>query len=507
MTDVKRSMLLRSSPRASQPGPEPAEGRSPSLHQAKDAMLTAWFPVNHNLLREIQKGLAEGRFDHDRAALIQELTSDFSLFGVFLKAMPRMAEAGQVLDPARLLREVDIQKLKEALQVSETQVSPHSFSNMVKAQAFRVKHSLISCSTAEILAEKMESADPIQAYVAALLRQLGHNLLAWNYPRIYSRALSQATVGDEELDVILTKVLGFSPNSLVQEIASDWRITPELKLAIGMRVEPGEMEVVGGSRAALLEKVEQLSKACQIGETMAQVSDPEYYPTAAFKWSALVDEVSEYLGESGMQVISRQIEKLGSQYHSFAPTLFEPNFSFEKKLRSANAAHAGNLMARNPYAAKCPPQLQDGLFRVYRYVIKGQLSTEAVGILLNDVIPRAGYPRGCLYLVDSVRMVLNPVLKIGPDPLSRYKSLNCSYTVESDHPLVEALYCTYPMKQEGVLLHGERVSHISGAIGNEEKPGVLYLELGEKLLEEGGHAAVLQFKAIARCLNECLNLA
>lgn len=44
-----------------------------------------------------------------------------------------------------------------------------------------------------------------------MFRQLGLDLISWNYPSIYSRAITAHRVRGTELDLELDKLLGISP--------------------------------------------------------------------------------------------------------------------------------------------------------------------------------------------------------------------------------------------------------------------------------------------------------
>jgi hypothetical protein len=428
---------------------------------------------------------------------------DFSLFGVFLKNLPVLdSEQGNVLDPSRLLKEADIEQLKKIFRQSEGAVSSHSFAGMMQSQSLRLKHSLISCSTAQTLAENSD-IDPVVTYACALMRQLGHNLIAWNYPRIYSRVIGQVSDCDEELEKALLKVLGFSPANLVQAIAEKWQLAPEMKLLCGMSVANHELDTTPIMPRGQLETV---LRFCKVGETMAKVNDPEHYPSAAFEWNDVVREVTNVLGPQGLQQLNNRYEDAGLIFKTVAPALIDTSVPIEEKLEVANSTHADIQLASNSYALRCPPELQEKFRRVYRRVLRNELSTDALELLLSEVIPAAGFTVGCIYIVDTRHSLMVPTIKIGDTGLGRYKPLNCSYSYETGNSIVEALLSQIPIRQEGALLHGERVSHISGMIGTNDKPGVLYLEMSKALIDGDSFEAMVRFRAIARCVSECLGI-
>lgn len=101
-------------------------------------------------------------------------------------------------------------------------------------------------------------------------------------------------------------------------------------------------------------------------------------------------------------------------------------------------------------------------------------------------------------------MQLVPRLKIGKFPITKYKSYDCSNS--SAGPVVEAFFCSYPIKQEAIYFEGERISHVTGVIGNSEKAGVLYLQFSEQLAQTDGNEILSLFKTIRQTFNDCLNL-
>lgn len=476
------------------------------ITDTKNYVLGSWFPVNGPLLRELQKKMAAGVYDNNRNELITDLKSDFTLFAAFIKGLPEISsDTNGSVSPSEVLREAEIDTIRKILGVSESEVSTHNFASMVKSQAVRVKHSLVSCSTADLMAGKSDT-DTVTVYTAALFRQLGHNLLAWNYPRIYSRVLNQVAAGEGDLDRLLIKAFGFSPLNLASDIAEDWHLAPEIRCALGQELSSNELSTLKVDPRDIRRVSEQINKLCNIGETMAKIGDPEHFPEAPFYWKKVSHEVTNILGPNGLEILTNQVESLTARYQAFAPTLFEGKLSWEENLEKANEHYAANQLTRNPDVSKCPSDLQEVLKQIYRFIVPGQISTQALEMLIGKAIPLAGFARGCLYLVDAHSMKLVPTVRIGDRPVEHYKPLMCGHNTESNSPIVAALSSMSPIRQEGALMHGERVSITVGQIGNSDKQGVLYLEMSDGLTDAPSHEALLRFRAISRCLNECLAL-
>jgi hypothetical protein len=134
-----------------------------------------------------------------------------------------------------------------------------------------------------------------------------------------------------------------------------------------------------------------------------------------------------------------------------------------------------------------------------------QTSPEALQMLVIDCIPASGFKRGCVFLGNGHNDLI-PRLRIGERALDAYKSIPKLNHQSNDNPILEALQSQIPIKRDETVMFGERVSSVSGLIGNNDKPGVLYLELDEELAKLGGFEPVQRFKAIRLCLNQCLNL-
>lgn len=84
--------------------------------------------------------------------------------------------------------------------------------------------------------------------------------------------------------------------------------------------------------------------------------------------------------------------------------------------------------------------------------------------------------------------------------------IHCRERTQSESAIVDALYSNLPLKQEGAIMHGQKVSHVTGSIGSGDKTGVLYLEMSDSAASSYENEHILFFKAIRHCLNECLNL-
>lgn len=480
-------------------------GRKGALKEAIEYVSKPWIPVNGELLREVQRKLGAGLYSENKAELVKDLKKDIALFAYCLRRLKDFVGTKSVdVGPVEFLKGLDADGLTKIINVSEDEISTHRLDPNMKPQVQRMKHSIISASATEVLATKA-NIDGDLAFSCAQFRQLGLTLVAWNYPRVYMKALSSLKGSNEPLETLLAKVLGYSPVQLGVQAALSWNECPELMVGLGS--EAFFSEEGSSAKAALPANNalgEKLAKFSEIGEAFARVND-ETYPKTPKDWEAVKGEVTSILGPGGVSLIKAKIKENSSEYTIAHPDLFKLDIAPEPP-RRAGSQFAGKLFAENTYAKKCPNWLQDRIRALYEYVLQGEISIEGLNVLVTEVIPTAGFLRGCAYLVDPERMLLVPSLRIGDVNIARFKPLNCSTVGNSAHPAVEALSYSTPIIQEKVFINGDLVSHITAAFGNNERAGVLYLEMSDELILGERQAPLLYFKAIRQCLNDCLNL-
>ena len=477
-----------------------AEG--PSSEQSQ-YLAEGWFPINRNLLEEIQKKIKAGGYGSVET-LVQDIAKDFSLFVHVLRNSAGLLSSevrGSEPNPFRLLHAVGLESLQSILPASPESVSPHLSAEMSRDQGLCLKSALISSGTAELLGEKV-GTDPGMALSASLLRHTGLSLVAWNYPRIYLKALAgTSTIVGGSLDWQLTKVLGYSPRNMGIRLALPGQFNPGLLAIVGERHEDAD-----DTGLALPEDVRLAAKFCAIGETFAKVSDPEHFPISQKEWGDVVSHMHYFLGENAVAKVLDRVNAHLSEYSEVTPKNFDVTLSPEKNVKLSSLYHGKRLLSSNAHVAKCNELLRTKFQAVYSAMTPGEVSIRALEILLMEVIPWAGFARGCLYLLDRDSAFLVPRLKIGDAKLSRYKPVRCETEVITDHPIANALLSSIPIKQKDILLHGERISHISGAVGRGDRGGVLYLELAESAIDSLDNEQMVFFRAIQQAVNDCLGI-
>lgn len=467
--------------------------------QAAEYVSRQWFPVNPQITNSIQTKLKGNLYNSDHQKLFTDLKQDFALFSYCLRKI-KERDLTVTENPLDGFFTADFPILQEILSAPAQDISKHEIAGAEKGQALRLKYTVLSCSTAELMASAKKSNNDL-AFTCALLKQLGLNLVAWNYPSIYTRALGMVKSSQSTLEQLIQENLGFDPAWLAEELILSSNTHPYIRQALGL-VSSVSAEDLAGS--GILDP--SIVGICEIGEAFAQLNDPEHYPIMSRNYSTVITQIDETLGDNGSNIIMSLVNQKFVTYVSTMPELFKQESALEQSVAKVAEEHTNKIFESNVYAQRCPEALKNEIREVYRHVAKGQVSSIGIGFLVNKVIPLAGFTLGCVYLLDPKGTMLMPKLRVGQCNISRYKPINCSLVSPEGSLIVEALYCSMPIKQEGVFLFGDLVSPILGPIGAREPAGVIYLEMSENLAMKDTAECLTYFKAIRQCLNDCLNL-
>lgn len=472
------------------------------LEQAIEYVARTWFPANPEVLERIHHRSTSGKYQDNFDLLLYDLKSDFAVFSFLLKEMrglyPNVASAA---DPIEMMRSMDLDALLKLITIPSDAISSHSFQEMEKTQASRLKHLMWSCSTSEILADKTgETVNAGQVFTYSVVRQLGLNLIAWNYPSIYGRVVQSLKEGAEgELDQLLLAQLGFEPIELAAALTFPEQLGDELSSILGLPGETREQELES-------DDVAMQKKLCEIGEAFAILNDPETFPTGTPAARTSIQEIEDILGPGGAETIVRSIKSRYVSYLTLKPDLLNLDAKSRDAGRHGNNPYGKMLFTRNQFAARLSEDFRERLANVYSKVMKGQVSTEGIQFLVSELIPFAGFNKGCIFLLEQKELTLTPRLRIGDDRLGRYKPVSAMDSGLIANPIAEAFYASFPVKQTGAVFLGESVSLIAGVLGVSERAGVLYLEMTESLASSTKVDPVTTFKAIRQCMNDCLNL-
>ena len=263
---------------------------NPRLDKALLHVSEHWFPVNPATLQNIRSVLSTEPSEKDSETLISYVKSDASLFCQCVRLLASMIDEEDAaigkLDPIAQLEQLEVTKLRELLSSATSAKSFHSLASASTLQFSRLGEAMVSATAAEVLGENAGISSSL-TYSAALLRQLGYALIAWNYPSIYQRCVSSLRQG-RDLDIEITRALGFSPTALSVSLLRRWGVSSELRATVSIdEIEDfsSEARAVAGTVAGL----------CKIGETLARANNPEIYPQAHNEWAAACQDIETRL--------------------------------------------------------------------------------------------------------------------------------------------------------------------------------------------------------------------
>jgi len=474
-----------------------------------------WFPANPEVLKLIRKNLWEGAYATSQE-LIDDLKRDFALYTYCLRqlawAVKNNAKGKDKEGPAKtdiltLFSKLTIADFAKLLPPSPSKISTHRIEAISEVQAQRLQNLVISTTAVETLAKKTE-LDAEAAVAAALFRQLGLMLVAWNYPRIYARIAGNSTDSERELDARIEQVLGYSPVELGLDLIRPWGIPAEVETAVKLNMasyRPSCTEVQAGDSAKAENEYSELVKLCEIGEALANGSSSEDSPLGRENWEWATREAVAYLGPAAVSLLEEEISQKWSSYSSALPVLFDQVFAADGKRRKAYSDYVRNRYNANPYILKCSHATQQAFLQVYRHMVEGKPSQQSLKILIDELIPGVGFKSGCVYLADQAALKLVPVTAIGEARKEELKPVLYSSLGLVTDALSKAMM--YPAPVKGIMLKDARqVLYIAASLGTGSKKGVLYLETDQEIFMTGREDPLVYFKAIRKCLADALNI-
>jgi len=469
------------------------------VERAVDYVSDRWFPVNPELLNRVQENLTAGSYDDNIALLFADVRQDFSLFLYCLRelsAMLRAIGADIPINPKDLFVEAGIERLREILAINERALSQHHLKSITPLQQSRLEEALLSASTAQVFAQAYK-LDGNAYFSAALLRQLGLTLIAWNYPSVYERAV-QSLHETADLDIAITKILGYSPSLLAIRILENWGLHEDFISAITPAdADWFESEALVGATAA-----PTFASICTVAEALARANHPEIYPTAERDWERAEALVSRQIGPDGLRVIRTIFLESCASYVGVLRSVFRGGTMLDPEYRQFSHRQTG-LIQRNPYISQCRPHLEKRLTAFYEEIAhSSEISQEQIAVLVQDIIPTAGFSGGIVYTIEPTVLKLVPQLTIG-QPLTRTVEW-VDAQVLSD-PAARAFESITPITTE-FLVEEKHIVAIAGVLGYSQRVGVVYLEVPRQTFLQSSAAFLIHFKAITQAFNECLKL-
>jgi len=433
---------------------DPSERR---LDRALQHVVKPWFPINQDVLTHVRKRFADGHYNKTPADLLQDLKGDFALFTLVVKELIQVGKSENVAgvtlhNPVELIKWAGPDRIKEILSNDKKLPATHSLHWSEPFQISRLRETAISASTASLLSEK-KNLDPEMGFARGVVREIGLNLIAWNYPTLYSKVIEGLQPG-QNLDDELSKELGFTPTLLAMRI---------------MRPEVDEAD-------PQVEEVERqwnlYDDLCEIGEALARAEHPETYPSAENDWQTAQAFLTETVGEDAVQLVKDRAQEQAKSYEKSLPNTFGSMKAFNPE-RSIKAHKKITRVIDDNLLRQCPHHVQSALHDLYSEMDGETVSRSAVETLIKRIIPSAGFTGGCVFVIDPSTSSLKPRTVIGKVTLRSTQDVTLD---PADHA-VEALSKPDPV----VIEHKEELSAaaLSGiyrSLGEQRKVGVLYLE-------------------------------
>lgn len=478
------------------------------LHAARKKVEVNWLPVNPHLLERIRDGLKSGAYDLDLDFLLSELRTDIALFLYCVKECRRRlcasAEGAMaVLSPEDLFRKAGLRVLRDVLTQPIDKFSTYAFDQTSELQLKRLRESMISASSAEVLAEEKDLA-PELGFSTGLLRELGLSLIAWNYPEVYEDALGRLSSG-ARLDDEITKRLGFSPTLLAISLAKDWGLPSEIRVAMGdqeaLDETPLQFQELVQNTASTLEKI------CEVGEALARANSPEIYPTAKADWAFAQEEMERSLGHDTFKHIQARVKENCASYYELARDVFDLSGGLDP-IQRIEESEITDGFRQNRYVRYLPDSVRGELIEIYKEIDSSQtILRELVLQLARETIPHAGFERGCIFLLEPTTTHLTPRLRIGAGQLTEFRSYHSlSMTTQASNPVLAAYHCNTPIIESDLALSREGRSCIAGVLGLKQRIGVLYLEPTDSLAFSRDSGLLMRFKALALAVQDILHV-
>ena len=464
---------------------DPSERR---IDRALQHVLKPWFPINQEVLQQVRKRFADGEYAKAPGELLKDLKGDFALFTLVVKELIQVgkaegAPAATLHNPVELIKWGGPERILAILSNDKKLPATHSLHWSEPFQISRLRETAISATTASLLSEK-KNLDPEMGFARGVVREIGLNLIAWNYPTLYSKVIEGLKPG-QNLDDELSKELGFTPTLLAVRI-----MRPD--------VEEEDPQVEEIERQWNL-----YDDLCEIGEALARAEHPETYPSAENDWKKAEAFLSETVGEDAIQLVKGRAQQHTIQYEKSLPGTFGSVSSFNP----ARNIRVHTKMARvidDALLKQCPAAVQAALKSLYADIDGERVSRAAVETLIKEIIPKAGFTGGCVFVIDPTSLTLKPRTIIGRVALRSTKDVALD---PGDHA-VTALSNVEPLVIESREdLSSPSLAGIYRALGEQRKVGVLYLESpASDGAPTSRERALVTFEAMRRALSDVLLL-
>lgn len=461
------------------------DSNSRRIDRALQHVSKPWFPMNPKIVKQIQTGLQDGTYASDTSRLFEDLKVDFALFTFVIKELSQHAavegvHASIIANPVELIRWAGCEKILVVLEEQGKLPSVHSLHWSEPFQVQRLRETAIVAGTASALSEQ-SNLDPDLGFSRGVLRSIGLNLIAWNYPTVYSKALE--TLSEEtSLDEILTNELGFSPALLGMRL-----LRPD-------SASQSETEQNESSWTTY-------DELCEVGELLARAENPETYPSAQNDWNSAKKFMEQTFGDEAISSIRGKIIENSKFYQENLPEVFGDLESFDPQAKIEKHAIQNRALEESLLNA-CPEQIKTALRSLYADMGTENVNKALVARLLKQIVPDAGFTGGCVFVVDPSSLSLKPRTLIGNVQLREITNV----ALEPGDAAVSALSSTETIVESPEEASERKLTGLYSALGIRRKIGVLYLETPCASQGEDGNGQLAVFHALKQALCDTLLL-
>jgi hypothetical protein len=315
------------------------------------------------------------------------------------------------------------------------------------------------------------------------MRQEPFNLLAWNYPTVYSSVVRSHPT-EPAFTRELTRAVGFSPDSLSQAlIAGD---------------DPRDETKVSGSPPHTFNPYEEFY---DIGKSIARLGMAELNGSAKNDWGEVNTHMWSVVGPKWEVGIRETLEKLSQSYSKILPAYFAELRSFIQKNRVVDHNENGKTLT-NKYLKYCQPAVQEALEALYVNMPIGSrarrlLKTFVVNPEKKELTPKT--------LIGKVRARALAAVDISTIPsASRLANADGLEVLPDNIPQPDAVAGAFTSKdlivtREGASRKGG-ITTFACSLGGRSPLGVLYLERPTDLISSEDSQVIFTCQAIAQTL-------
>jgi hypothetical protein len=477
------------------------------LERASKHVSSLWFPINLEVLGKIRKKVQDGEYSNSESSIFEDLKQDFALFTFVVKELMLIGSKENLHqhilnNPGELISWAGAATIGELLTDDTRLPLNHLLHSVTPLQATRLRETAIVASTAEILSSKTD-LNPETGFSWGVLRETGLNLIAWNYPSLYSRVLKRLIKG-QSLDEQLSQELGFSPATLAMKV-----LCPSSLASSDDEGEPYEPMWAN------------YDKLCDIGAALARADNPDTYPSAENDWRLANSYLQKTIGADGIALIRTKAAEYSKEYSKSLRGMLKSAREFDPE-RSIQNYKKQSKCRGNRYINQCSKKVQEALQSLYLHLSDSEATAIALEMLIRKIIPEAGFTGGCVFLVDPSAFALMPRTVFGNVQLRTVErvmlrqafsdqqsaSFTGAFSFQSYAPdlAATALSCAQPVveRHEDILNLG--ITGLYASLGETKKVGVLYLEAPEAQDIQGDHKTMCTFKAMRQALADTLKL-